>query len=113
MKRPQITLRISSVEEHDGYCYTQVKARNRGFLGAIHFLEDEDGHGFYYNIELPSGWWLEKTFDTELEAIRHLASVNKLSDMYRNIYLRMGYYCNSERGAITYHDNIQNINLAA
>lgn len=113
MKKRKCTLRISSIEESDGYCCTAVKTLKHGLLGCIHFLEDDD-YEFRYHIEMPSGFWLNKAFDTELEAIKHLVSVSCLPNWhYTEIMAKLGNYYNSERGAITYRDNIESINFAS
>lgn len=113
MKKRKCTLRISSIEESDGYSYTAVKTLKHGLLGCIHFLEDDD-FKWRYHIELPSGYWCVEKFSTEIEAIKHLVSVSCLPNWhYSEIRAKVGYYCNSESGAITYRDNIETINFAA
>ena len=113
MKKRKCTLRISSIEESDGYSYTAVKTLKHGLLGCIHFLEDDD-YNFRYHIEMPSGFWLNTAFETELEAVKHLVSVSCLPNWhYTEIVAKLGDYCNSERGAITYRDNLESINFAS
>lgn len=105
-KKRQITLNVSSLDE----C-TQVKASAEGILGNIYFLESKDCRDFFYYVQLPNSWWIEKEFNTELDAIKFLADYYTLPKKYKNIFLKQGYYTNSERGAITYRDNIESINL--
>lgn len=105
-KNKQITLQISSLED----C-TQVKAKGEGYLGNIYFLESENGRGYFYNIQLPNSGWIEKEFDTELDAIKYLTDYYTIPQRYNNVYLKLGYYSNSEVGAITYRDNIESLDL--
>ena len=46
-----------------------------------------------------------------MDAIKFLSEYYTLAQRYKNIYLKQGYYSNSECGAITYRDNIESINL--
>lgn len=107
MKRNrQITLHISSLDD----C-TQVKTRAEGTLGNIYYLESDKCSDFFYYIQLPNSGWIDKKFETEMDAIKFLSEYYTLAQRYKNIYLKQGYYSNSECGAITYRDNIESINL--
>ena len=111
MAKRKIQVRLTTKQDQ-GIDYTHVSCA-KGILGGIYFLEDDDYH-FRYSIQKSNGWWYEKTFETELEAIRYLVQDSFLMNWnYDIIGIKLGYYSNSERGAITYRDNIQNINLAA
>lgn len=99
-------------DSDQGVDYTLVSCR-KGVLGGIYFLED-DNYNWRYNIQKANGWWYNETFETELEAIRYLVKNSFLMNWgYDVISIKLGYYTNSESGAITYRDNIQAVNLAA
>lgn len=107
MKRNrQITLHISSLDD----C-TQVKTRAEGTLGNIYYLESDKCSDFFYYIQLPNSGWIDKEFETEMDAIKFLSEYYTLAQRYKNIYLKQDYYSNSECGAITYRDNIDSINM--
>ena len=109
MAKRKIQVRLTTKQDQ-GIDYTHVTCA-KGILGGIYFLEDDDYH-FRYSIQ--KSWWYEKTFETELEAIRYLVQDSFLMNWnYDIIGIKLGYYSNSERGAITYRDNIQHINFAA
>jgi hypothetical protein len=110
MKRKQITVRIESREDHDEITYTRVSIYN-SHLADIYFLEEPEG--YRYCIDYGYGCWDRETYETELDAVRRVVRHYGLNGSYHNIPVRMGYYCNSESGAITYRDNIQAVNLAA
>lgn len=110
MKRKQITIRIESREDRDQLTYTRVSIYN-SHLADIYFLEEREG--YRYCIDYGFGCWDREHFETELEAVRRIVGHYGLKGSYQNIPVRMGYYCNSESGAITWRDNIESVNLAA
>lgn len=111
MAKSKIQVRLTTKQDQ-GIDYTHVSCA-KGILGGIYFLEDDDYH-FRYSIQMTNGWWYDKTFETELEAVRYLVKNSFLMNWnYDVISIKLGFYSNSERGAITFRDNIQNINLAA
>lgn len=111
MARNEIKVRISTKYEFESP-FTLVKCA-KGILGGIYFLEKEDMSGFAYHIQKQDGYWYNETFETELAAIRYLVQNSFLMNWgYKRIKLSLGWYENCEDGAITYRDNIENINLA-
>lgn len=86
----------------------------KGVIGGIYFIEKEDCSGFAYHIQNKNGWWYEKTFEKELDAIRFMVQNSFLMNFdYKVISVKLSDYWNSERGAITYRDNIESVNLVA
>lgn len=92
MKLKEISfVHVETKEElMDGISYTEVTDKNGEHLADIFFLEDDD-YKYRYSVELPSGFWLKKSFDTEAEAIEAICGgIKPLIDF--------GDYYNSERG---------------
>lgn len=111
MAKNEIKVRISTKYDFD-FPFTLVRCA-KGILGGIYFLEKEDMSGFAYHIQMQNGYWYIDTFETELDAIKYLVQNSFLMNWgYKMIKLTLWGYENSESGAITYRDNIENINLA-
>lgn len=111
MAKRKIQVRLRTKQDQ-GIDYTDVSCA-KGLLGGIYFLEDDDFH-FRYSIQKPNGWWYVKSFETELEAVCYLVQDSFLMNWnYDVISIKLSDYWNSERGAITYRDNVESINLAA
>lgn len=110
-KKSKIQVRLRTKQDQ-GIDYTDVRCA-KGILGGIYFLEDDDYH-FRYSVQKANGWWYNKTFETELEAVRYLVQNSFLKNWnYDVITVKLSDYWNSERGAITFRDRIESVNLAA
>lgn len=110
-KRKQITVYLNTKDfGGDDIAHTEVSTYKRS-LADIYFLEDEDGKDFHYCIHWGNQAWDENMFEEELDAVRYVCREEGLCDKYGRIRLRLGYYANSDAGAITWRDDIENLNL--
>lgn len=115
-KRKQITLYLYTRCENEvsDIDHTVVRTYKKE-LAEIYFL-DEGKEGFRYNVCWDGYAWSEPTFETEMEALRFICEVTGLKEQYETIRLRYGFrygdYTNSEWGAVTWRDDIEQLNLA-
>lgn len=108
-KKLRITLVVKTITDDDGLSYTRVSSIKRGVMACIYFLEDADkGYQFRYTIELPSGAWMNETFETEKEAVKAVADYFHLHEQYKCVMIKLVGYTNSERGAMCWgEDNLE------
>lgn len=88
------TIYLETRTESDGSPFTRVRTYNKR-LACIYYL-DSGRNGFKYCIQYQSGWWCNEEFDTEREAVNHIARHFDI-DIFQ---LNMRDYWNSEWGAI-------------
>ena len=112
MAKNKLQIRLTTKYDWD-FPFTLVRCA-KGILGGIYFIEKEDMSGFAYHIQMQNGYWYNETFENELDAVRYLVQNSFLMNWgYKILSVKLWGYENSERGAITYRDHIESVNLAA
>lgn len=91
----KLTIYLETRRESDGFPFTRVRTYNR-ILAGIYSLDSGGSKGFQYCIQYQSGLWDNNEFETEQEAVNHIARQFDLD----NFKLNLREYWNSEWGAI-------------